>query len=52
MQSLMEINPQMVELQSGMENKPCLAGDLEIRGMTLGQGHDTPLGHKEHLCKV
>ena len=35
-----------------LHNNLCLLGNLEIRGMTLGQGHDTPLGYTEHLCKV
>ena len=26
--------------------------DLDIRDMTLGQGHDTPLGHGQQLCEI
>lgn len=26
--------------------------DPDIVQMTLGKGHDTPLGHKESLCEV
>ena len=31
---------------------PCLSVDIEIKGITLGQGHDTFLAYKEHLRKV
>ena len=30
----------------------CVHYDLDIGGMTLGQGHDTPLGHGQQLCEV
>ena len=26
--------------------------DLDLGGITLGQGHDTPLGHGEQLCEI
>ena len=26
--------------------------DLGLRDMTLGQGHDTPLGHGQQLCEI
>ena len=26
--------------------------DLELPQLTLGQGHDTPLRHKQYLCEV
>ena len=26
--------------------------DLDLEGMTLGQGHDTPLGHGQQLCEI
>ena len=25
---------------------------LDLEGMTLGQGHDTPLGHGQQLCEI
>ena len=45
----MEINPQAAKLQGRRENNLCLSGNLEIRVMTFGQSHDTPLGYKEHF---
>ena len=35
-----------------LRNNLCVSDDLEIRGMTLGQAHDIPLGYKEDFCKV
>ena len=26
--------------------------DLDLRDMTMGQGHDTPLGHGQQLCEI
>ena len=26
--------------------------DLDLGDMTLGQGHDTPLGHGQQLCAI
>ena len=26
--------------------------NLDLRNMTLGQGHDTPLGHGQQLCEI
>ena len=26
--------------------------DLDLGGMTLGEGHDTPLGHGQQLCEI
>ena len=26
--------------------------DLDRGGMTLGQGHDTPLGHGQQMCEI
>ena len=25
---------------------------LDLGGMTLGQGHDTPLGHGQQVCEI
>ena len=30
----------------------CVHFDLDLGGMTLGQGHDTPLGHGQQLCEI
>ena len=30
----------------------CVHFDLDLEGMTLGQGHDTPLGHRQQLCEI
>ena len=30
----------------------CVHYDLDIRDMTLGQGHDTPLDHGQQCCKI
>ena len=30
----------------------CLHCDLDLGDMTLGQGHDTPLGHGQQLCEI
>ena len=30
----------------------CMPCDLDIRDMTLAQGHDTPLGHGQQLCEI
>ena len=30
----------------------CLNGDLDLGYMTLGQGHDPPLGHGQQLCEI
>ena len=38
----MEIYPRAADLKERWENNLCLSIDLEIRGMTLGQGLDTP----------
>ena len=45
----MEIYPQAAELQGERENNLCLSDDPGIRRMTLGKGHDTPLGLK-NIC--
>ena len=29
----------------------CVHFDHDLGGMTLGQGHDTPLGHGQQLCE-
>ena len=26
--------------------------NLDLRDITLGHGHDTPLGHGQHLCEI
>ena len=28
-----------------------VCSDLDLRDMTLDQGHDTPLGHGQQLCE-
>ena len=30
----------------------CYDFDLDIGGLTLGQGYDTPLGHGQQLCEI
>ena len=30
----------------------CVHCDLDLGEMTLGQSHDTPLGHGQQLCEV
>ena len=30
----------------------CVHFDLDLGGMTLGQGYDTPLGHGQQLCEI
>ena len=30
----------------------CVHCDLDLADMTLGQGHDTPLGHEQQLCEI
>ena len=30
----------------------CVHCDLDLGDMTLGQGHDTPLGHGQQLCEI
>ena len=30
----------------------CMHFDLDLRGMTLGQGYNTPLGHGQQLCEI
>ena len=30
----------------------CVHYDLDLGDMTLGQGHDTPLGHGQQLCEI
>ena len=30
----------------------CVHCDLGLSDMTLGQGHDTPLGHGQQLCEI
>ena len=30
----------------------CVHCDLYLEGMTLGQGHGTPLGHGQQLCEI
>ena len=30
----------------------CVYCDLDLRDMTFGQGHDTPLGHGQQLCEI
>ena len=30
----------------------CALSDLDLGDMTLGQGHDIPLGHEQQLCEI
>ena len=30
----------------------CVHCELDLGGMTLGQIHDTPLGHGQQLCEI
>ena len=30
----------------------CVHFDLDLGGMTLGQGHETPLGNGQQLCEI
>ena len=30
----------------------CMHCDLDLGDMTLGEGHDTPLGHAQQLCEI
>ena len=30
----------------------CVHCDHDLRDMTLGQGHDTPLGYGQQLCEI
>ena len=40
------------ELWPGHGFPECVHCDLDLGDMTLGQGHDTPLGHGQQLCKI
>ena len=40
------------ELWPGHRYLVCVHCDLDLRDMTLGQGHDTPLGHGQQLCEI
>ena len=46
----MQIQHGNEELWPGQEIWVCVHCDLHLGGMTLGQGHDTPLGHEQQLC--
>ena len=30
----------------------CVHFDLDLGDTTLGQGHDTPLGHEQQVCEI
>ena len=30
----------------------CMLCDLDLRDVTFGHGHDTPLGHGQQLCEI
>ena len=40
------------ELWSGHGFLVYVHSDIDLRDMTLGQGHDTPLGHGQQLCEI
>ena len=40
------------ELWPGHRFLVCVHYDLDLGEMTLGQGHDTPLGHGQQLCEI
>ena len=40
------------ELWPGHGYPVCVHCDLDLGDMTLGQGHDTPLGHGQQLCEI
>ena len=40
------------ELWPGHGFPVCVHCDLDLGDMTLGQGHDTPLGHGQQLCEI
>ena len=46
------IQIQQGELWSGHWFWVCAHCDLDLGDITLGQGHDTPLGHEPLLCKI
>ena len=49
----------IIQIQHGSEElwprhgfRVCVHCDLDIRDMTLGEGHDTPLGHGRQVCEI
>ena len=36
----------------GSDTHILLCMHLDLEGMTLGQGHETPLGHGQQLCEI
>ena len=40
------------KIWSGQKNSMQVYRDLDLGNVTLGQGHDTPSQHKEHLCQI
>ena len=50
--NIIQIQHGSEELWPGHGFLVCLHCDLDLRDMTLGQCHDTPLGHGQQLCKV
>ena len=40
------------KIRSGQENSMQIYRYLDLRVVTLSQGHDTPSHHKEHLCQI
>ena len=41
-----------ISLLPGHGYPECVHCDLNLGDMTLGQSHDTPLGHGQQLCEI
>ena len=50
--NIIQIQHGSEELWSGQGFWVCVHCDLDLGDMTLGQSHDTPLGHGQQLCEI
>ena len=47
-----QIEQGSTKLWPGHGSPVCVHCDLDLGDMTLGQGHDTPLGHGQQMCEI
>ena len=50
--NIIEIKLGSEEVWPGYGFPVCVHCELDLGDMTLGQGHDTPLGHGQQLCEI
>ena len=50
--NIIKIEHDSEELRPRHHFRVCMQCNLDVRYMTLGHGHDTPLGHGQQLCEI